>query len=148
MFGKLKETLKNATSRLSGKTDLLEGTAAAGILVSAADGEVESEEIAVLIEALCANETLAAAFSDQTIMAVVDKMVKKASPNAAGKIGMVGKIALEREVAEVKAKSTSEDCELLLAVLVDVASADGEIEPAEKIVINKIAKTLGFSAVV
>ena len=148
MFGKLKETLKNATSRLSGKTDLLEGIAAAGILVSAADGEVESEEIAVLIEALCANETLAAAFSDQTIMTVVDKMVKKASPNAAGKIGMVGKIALEREVAEVKSKSTAEDCELLLAVLVDVASADGEIEPAEKVVINKVAKTLGFSAVV
>lgn len=147
MFGMLKEKLGNAASRLSGKTDLLEGITAGAILVSAADGEIESEEIAVLIEALCANETLAKAFTDTQITGVVDKMVKKASPNAAGKIGMVGKIALEREVAEVKGKSSSDDIELMLAVLVDVASADGEVEPAEKAVVNKIAAKLGFGAV-
>lgn len=147
MFGMLKEKLGNAVNRLSGKTDLLEGIAAGAILVSAADGEIESEEIAVLIEALCANETLAKAFTDTQITGVVDKMVKKASPNAAGKIGMVGKIALEREVAEVKSKSSTDDLELMLAVLVDVASSDGEIEPAEKVVVNKIAAKLGFGAV-
>jgi len=90
MFGMLKEKLGGAVNRLSGKTDLLEGIAAGAILVSAADGEIESEEIAVLIEALCANETLAKSFTDTQITGVVDKMVKKASPNAAGKIGMVG----------------------------------------------------------
>lgn len=148
MFGMLKEKLAGAASRLSGKTDLLEGIAAGGILVSAADGELESEEVAVLIEALCANETLSKAFTDTQISGIVDKMIKKASPNAAGKIGMVGKIALEREVAEVKNKSSAEDREVMLAVLVDVASADGDIEPAEKAVINKIAAKLGFGAVV
>ena len=101
MFGMLKEKLGGAVNRLSGKTDLLEGIAAGAILVSAADGEIESEEIAVLVEALCANETLSKSFTDTQITGVVDKMVKKASPNAAGKIGMVGKIALEREVAEL-----------------------------------------------
>ena len=147
MFGMLKEKLGGAVNRLSGKTDLLEGIAAGAILVSAADGEIESEEIAVLIEALCANDTLAKSFTDTQITGVVDKMVKKASPNAAGTIGMVGKIALEREVAEVKAKSSTEDREVMLAVLVDVASSDGEIEPAEKVVVNKIAAKLGFGAV-
>lgn len=148
MFGMLKEKLGGAVNRLSGKTDLLEGIAAGAILVSAADGEIESEEIAVLVEALCANETLAKSFTDTQITGVVDKMVKKASPNAAGKIGMVGKIALEREVAEVKSKSSTDDLELMLAVLVDVASSDGEIEPAEKVVVNKIAAKLGFGAVI
>lgn len=147
MFGMLKGKLAGAANRLSGKTDLLEGIAAGAILVSAADGEIESEEIAVLIEALCANETLAKSFTDTQISGIVDKMVKKASPNAAGKIGMVGKIALEREVAEVKSKSSTEDLELMLAVLVDVATADGEVEPAEKTVVNKIAGKLGFGAV-
>ena len=147
MFGMLKEKLGGAVNRLSGKTDLLEGIAAGAILVSAADGEIESEEIAVLVEALCANETLSKSFTDTQITGVVDKMVKKASPNAAGKIGMVGKIALEREVAEVKSKSSTDDLELMLAVLVDVASSDGEIEPAEKVVVNKIAAKLGFGAV-
>jgi tellurite resistance protein len=148
MFGKLKEMIGNGKTKLSGKTDLLEGIAAAAILVAAADGEMESEEIAVLIEALCANEALAAAFTETQISAIVDKMVKKASPNAAGKIGMVGKIQLEKEVREVKSKSTSEDIELLLAILVDVASADGEIEPAEKVVVNKLASSLGYGNVV
>jgi tellurite resistance protein len=148
MFGKLKEMIGNGKNKLSGKTDLLEGIAAAAILVSAADGEIESEEIAVLIEALSANEALAAAFTETQISAIVDKMVKKASPNAAGKIGMVGKIQLEKEVREVKSKSTSEDIELLLAILVDVASADGEIEPAEKVVVNKLASSLGYGNVI
>ena len=147
MFGMLKEKLAGAFTKLSGKTDLLEGIAAGGILVAAADGEMESEEVAVLIEALCANEVLSKAFTETQITGVVDKMVKKASPNAAGKIGMVGKIQLEKEIREVKSKSSTEDLELMLAILVDVASADGEVEPEEKKVVNKIAQQLGFGAV-
>lgn len=143
MFGKLKELLGNGVSRLSGKTDLLEGIAAAGILVSAADGEMESEEIAVLIETLQNHEVLAKAFTPSQIEQVVQKMINRASPNAAGKIGMVGKLALEKEVKEVKAKSTTEDIEVLLAILIDVSAADGEVEPQEKVVINKIANMLG-----
>lgn len=148
MFGMLKEKMAGAVNRLSGKTDLLEGIAAGAILVSAADGEIESEEIAVLIEALCANETLSKSFTDTQISGIVDKMIKKASPNAAGKIGMVGKIQLEKEVREIKSKSSSEDLELMLAVLVDVTSSDGDIAPEEKKVVNKIAAQLGFGAVV
>lgn len=147
MFGKLKEMIGNGATRLSGKTDLLEGIAAAGILVAAADGEMESEEIAVLIETLQNHETLSKAFTPSQIEQVVQKMINRASPNAAGKIGMVGKLALEKEVKEIKAKSTHDDIELMLAVLVDVSASDGDVEPQEKIVINKIATSLGHGAV-
>lgn len=148
MFGKLKEMLGNSVTRLSGKTDLLEGIAAAGILVAAADGEMESEEVAVLIETLQGHETLSKAFTPTQIEQVVQKMINRASPNAAGKIGMVGKLALEKEVKEVKAKSTTDDIELLLAILVDVSAADGEVEPQEKVVINKIGNMLGHGNVI
>jgi len=145
MFGKLKELIGTATNRLSGKTDLLEGIAAGGILVAAADGEMDSDEVGVLLEAMLGHEVLAQSFSESVIQQTVDKMVKKASPNAAGKIGMVGKIALEREVKEVKGKSSSEDIELMLAILVDIASADADgVEPAERTVINKISNSLGY----
>lgn len=147
MFGKLKEMIGNGATRLSGKTDLLEGIAAAGILVAAADGEMESEEIAVLIETLQNHETLSKAFTPSQIEQVVQKMINRASPNAAGKIGMVGKLALEKEVKEIKAKSTHDDIELMLAVLVDVSASDGDVEPQEKVVINKIATSLGHGAV-
>lgn len=144
MFGKLKETLKGASSRLSGKTDLLEAIAAGSILVAAADGEIEGEEVAVLIESLQSHETISAAFSDAQIEKTVQKMIDLASPNAAGKIGMVGKIRLEKEVKEAKAKSSTDDIEMMMAIMADVAGADDDgVEPAEKVVINKIGGWLG-----
>ena len=144
MFGKLKELVAGGASKLTGKTDLLEAIAAGGILVSAADGEIEAEEVGVLIESLVGHEVLGASFTETQINQVVDRMIKKASPNAAGKIGMVGKLALEKEVREVKAKSSSEDIVLMLAILTDIASSDDDgIEPAEKAMINKISNSLG-----
>lgn len=144
MFGKIKEKLLGASTRLSGKTDLLEGIAAAGILVSAADGDMDTSEVGVLIEALVAHEVIGQAFPEHTIQQTVQRMVDKASPNAAGKIGLVGKLALEKEIREVKAKSTTDDIQLLLAIIIDVAGADEDgIEPAERAAINKISTALG-----
>lgn len=146
MFGKMKEMLAGAGSKLSGKTDLLEAIAAGGILVAAADGDMSSDEVSVLLETLKAHETLSTAFSEAVIDAPVQKMINRASPNAAGKIGMVGKMNLEKEVREAKAKSSSDEMMLMMAILCDVAGASGEIEPAEKTVINKISNSLGLGA--
>lgn len=147
MFGKLKEMVAGGKNRLSGKTDLLEGIAAGGILVAAADGDLDSSEVGVLIESLQAHEVIGAAFSAKQIEQTVQKMIDAASPNAAGKIGMVGKMKLEKEVREVKAKSSSEDLEMMLAILADVAGADDDgLEPAEKAVINKISNSLGMGS--
>ena len=146
MFGlkKLKETLTGGASRLSGKTDLLEGIAAGSILVAAADGDLATEEVAVLIDALVAHEVVGKAFSAAQIETTVQKMINAASPNAAGKIGMVGKMKLEKEVGEVKTKATEEDIQMMLAIMADVAGADAEgAEPAEVAVINKISNRLG-----
>lgn len=143
MFGKLKEMIGSGANKLAGKTDLLEGMAAGGILVAASDGEMESEEVGVLIEGLQGHETLSKAFTTTQIEQAVDKMVKRASPNAAGKIGMVGKLALEKEIREVKAKSSTEEIQMMLALLVDVADANGGIGAAEKATLNKISNMLG-----
>jgi tellurite resistance protein TerB len=146
MFGlkKLKETLTGGASRLSGKTDLLEGIAAGGILVAAADGDLDTSEVAVLIDALVAHDVVGKAFSSTQIESTVQKMITAASPNAAGKIGMVGKMKLEKEVNEVKGKATQDDIIMMLAIITDVAGADEDgVEPSEKAVINKISNKLG-----
>lgn len=141
---KLKETLLGGASRLNGNTDLLEGIAAGGILVAAADGDIDTAEVAVLIDALQAHEIVGKAFSATQIETTVQKMINAASPNAAGKIGMVGKMKLEKEVGEVKAKATQEDIQMMLAIIADVAGADDDgLEPAETAVINKISNRLG-----
>lgn len=147
MFGKLKDMISGAAGKLSGNTDLLEGAAAGSILVGAADGEIDSNEIAVIVENLQAYDKLAKAFTPSQIEQAVDKMVKLASPNAAGKIGLVGKMKLEKEFAEMKSKSGREDIELVLAIMADVAGADDDgVEPAEAAVIRKLAQSVGVAS--
>jgi tellurite resistance protein len=144
MFGKLKDLVSGGGKKLSGKTDLLEGIAAGSILIAAADGEMDTAEVAVIIENLQNYDKIAEAFTPSQIENVVNDMIKKASPNAAGKIGLVGKMKLEKEVSEVRSKSSNDDLQMMLAILADVAGADDDgIEPAEKATINKISRSLG-----
>jgi tellurite resistance protein TerB len=139
MFGKLKEKLTGGASRLNGKTDLLEGICAACVLVGAADGDLSDDEAAVALDRLVNHETLSVAFSATQIEAAFDKQAKRA------KSGMSGRLGLRREVEEVKAKSSSEDCEMLLVIAIDVASADGDIGPKEMGVLRTIGQAMGLA---
>lgn len=136
MFGKLKERFAGAASRLSGKTDLLEATCAACALVAAADGDIEDEELGATLEALTNHPTLSAAFSQSQIENTANAMFKRAKGGAMGRIGLM------KEIEEARSKSTSDDLELILAVAIDVSRSDGEMEPAEMKVLEKIAGTL------
>jgi tellurite resistance protein TerB len=139
MFGKLKEKLTGGASRLNGKTDLLEGICAACVLVGAADGDLSDDEAAIALDRLVNHETLSVAFSATQIEAAFDKQAKRA------KSGMSGRLGLRREVEEVKAKSSSEDCEMLLVIAIDVASADGDIGPKEMGVLRTIGQAMGLA---
>lgn len=139
MFGKLKEKLTGGAARLNGKTDLLEGICAACVLVGAADGDLSDDEAAIALDRLVNHETLSVAFSATQIEAAFDKQAKRA------KSGMSGRLGLRREVEEVKAKSSSEDCEMLLVIAIDVASADGDIGPKEMGVLRTIGQAMGLA---
>jgi tellurite resistance protein TerB len=136
MFGFLKEKMAGGASRLSGKTDLLEATCAACALISAADGDIEDEELGATLEQLVNHPTLSAAFQQTLIEQTANTMFKRA------KGGSMGRIGLMKEIEQAKGKSTSDDLELVLAIAVDVSRADGEIEAAEMKVLEKIANTL------
>lgn len=141
MFGKLKEKLTGGAARLNGKTDLLEGICAACALVGSADGDFSDDEAAVALERLVNHETLSVAFTATQIETAFDKQVKRV------KAGMSGRLALRREVEEVKAKSSSEECEMLLVIAIDVASADGSIGAKEMGVLRTIGQAMGGLAV-
>lgn len=136
MFGFLKEKLSGGASRLSGKTDLLEATCAACALIAAADGDIEDEEVMATIEQLTSHPTLSAAFQQSQIEQIANAMFKRA------KGGLTGRVGLMKEIEQAKGKSTSDDLELILAIAIDISRADGEIEPAELKVLEKIAATL------
>lgn len=139
MFGKLKEKLTGGASRLNGKTDLLEGICAACVMVGAADGDFSDDEAAVALDRLLNHETISVAFSATQIEAAFDKQAKRA------KSGMSGRLALRREVEDVKAKSSSEDCEMLLVIAIDVASADGDIGAKEMGALRTIGQAMGLA---
>jgi tellurite resistance protein TerB len=139
MLGFLKEKLGGGAKRMTGKTDMLEAACATCALVGAADGDFSDDEAAVSLERLTTHEALSGAFSTSQIEAAFDKQVKRI------KQGMSGRIGLRREVEEArtKGKATRDDLEMLFCIAIDVANADGSIEPAEMKVLRDIGTLLG-----
>lgn len=135
MFGKLfGKKAEAAVQKFSGRTDFLEAVCAAAALIAAADGEIEDSEVKATVKAVKANKSLAGGFDQAAIEACVNKMLDRAGG------GRVGRMGLWEEISEV-----SKDAELAQAVVLtalDVAEGDGEIEPEEKVVLEKLAKTL------
>lgn len=137
MFGKLKEKMTGGAKRLSGKADLLEAGCAICALVGAASGDFSDDEAATALDRLTTHDTLSEAFSTTQIEAAFDKQVARV------KKGMSGRVGLKREIEEAKAKSSTDDLEMLFCIAVDVAAADGNIEPAEMKVLREIGALLG-----
>lgn len=139
MFGRLKERLTGGAQRLNGRTDLLEGGAAMTVLTASADGDLSDKEAETALDRLLGHEVLAAAFKPTQIEAAFDKQVKRANQ------GMSGKLALKREVEDLKSKATDDEREMMLMVSLDVALADGDISAPERKVLDDLARRLGFS---
>lgn len=138
MFGKVKELIGQGKNRLAGNTDLLEGVSAACVLVAAADGNVSDDEAIVALERIQHNDTLTAAFTASQIETAFQKQVNRARQ------GLTGRIALRREIEEVRSKSTAADCEMVLVIAIDVATADDDLGAKEIDALKTVGKCLGL----
>ena len=139
MFAKFMEKLAGGSKKLSGKTDLLEGICSMAALVAYAGGDLDDHELEAALNALQTHETLSGAFTGSQIEQALDKQLKRA------KGGFAGKLALKKEIEEMKAKNSTEELEMAFMIALDVAMADGEIGPEEKKVMDDLGKRLGFS---
>lgn len=133
-MGKLKSRFQGSVAKLSGRKDYLEAVCAGAALIAIADGELEDSEVAATITVILANPTLSGAFSSQEIETTADTMFKRA------KSGVSGRMGLYKEVDDIAAEP--EMAEAVYATALDIANADGEVEPAEKVVLDKLAKRL------
>lgn len=140
MFGlkSVKDKLTGASARMTGRTDVLEAVCAAAALVSAADGDIEDAEVEATTKAVSTNPILSGAFSNTQINQTIDKMLKRAETGRAGRMG------LYKEIEDIS--SDNDMAELVLLTALDIADSDGELEPAEEKVIEKIAQKLGLDA--
>lgn len=132
MFGLLKKKAEDATKKFSGRTDFLEAVCAAAALVAAADGETEDGEIQATLKAVAANKALASGFDQRTIEQTMEKMLARAGG------GRVGRSGLWSEIEDVLKDPAMAEAVVLTAL--DVAEGDGEIEPQEQLVLDRLAK--------
>lgn len=137
MFGKLfGRKAEAAVQKFSGRTDFLEAVCAGAALVAAADGEIEDAEVTATVKAVKANKALQAGFDPQTIDKTINVMLDRAGG------GRVGRAGLRKEIMEVS--KDPEMSEAVILTMLDVAEADGEVEPAEQKLLESIAKDLGI----
>lgn len=138
MLKALKDRLSGGANRLQGRTDLLEAVCASAALTAAADGSIDDSEIEATIKAVTANEALNTAFDARQIEGCMQRMLDRAGG------GRVGQMNLMKELDDIA--SNSDDSEMVFLTALDIADADGEIDPAEQAMIEKIAKRLGLNA--
>lgn len=136
MLGKLfKNQLEAAANKFSGRTDFLEAVCAASALIAAADGDIEDSEVESTISTIKANSNLSS-FSGNQIEQTLEKMFER-TKNRTGRAG------LWSEIEDIK--KDPDMCETVYLCALDVSESDGEIEPEEKVVLRKLATTLGLN---
>lgn len=145
MFGALKRATQAAFSGVTKElnasygenTDFLEAVCAASTLVAAADGEIEPSERSKIVSLIQKHPSLGKLYSLSVIVATAETMFERAG-------GASGRQALARELDDVKSRpGAAQMGEDVYLVALDVASADGEVEPQEDVVLKKIAARLG-----
>lgn len=140
MFGSLKKAFgagaKEIKAEYSENKDFLEAVLAASALVAAADGDIEETERRKVISVVSNHATLSKLYASNVIESTADTMFKRAKDAS-------GRNQLARELDDVKnrpgGQQMAEDAYL---IALDIAGADGELEPAEVDVLKKIAARL------
>lgn len=132
MFGKLLKSAKKVNNQ-----NLMEAIVAGAMLVAAADGTVEKSELDKLDKLLTSNENLEA-FKPADIRKVMSRYQNILEADFG-----VGQQKMLKELAEIS--DNTDHCEEVFLNMLAIAKSDGEIEPEEKAVLVKVARSLGIS---
>lgn len=126
----VKAELKKVENR-----DLMEAIIAGSLMIAAADGEIEDSELERMEKLIAANSNLAHFGSEinQTIAKFTTMF--EAGPR-------MGKMKAMRELDDIKA--SDEEKEEAFVMMIEIAEADGEIEPAEMKILAEIGQKFGI----
>ncbi len=114
--------------------DLMEAIIGGAILIAAADGEIEPEELMSLEKLVASNDNLAH-FGPE-----IGKTISKFESLFDAGFRM-GKMKVLREIGDIK-NNPSEAEEVFINMLT-IAEADGEIEPEELVILKEVGQALG-----
>jgi tellurite resistance protein len=144
MFGALKKAfgagVKEVQADYSQNRDYLEAVLAAAALVANADGELEDSEKQKVLKIVGNHPVLSKFYKQNDIEAVAETMFKRAKDAS-------GRQQLARELDDIKSRpDAAQMSEDIYLIALDIANADGELEPEEEVVLKKIAARLGVDA--
>lgn len=134
MFSKLAGKLFRGAKKVENR-DLMEAIVGGGLLVAAADGEIEKDELNKLEKLIAGNENLKHFGAD------IGKTIRRFSDLLEGDF-LVGRSKILREIRDIAGNDDHVE-DVVLNVLA-IAKADGEVEPEERKVIEEIARELGY----
>lgn len=135
MFAKKGKAALAEVKKLENR-DLAEGLVGAALLVAAADGEIEPEEITNLNAQLEAHPAL------QGFGSEIGKMVDSFSRRLNAGF-LIGKTQIMREIKDCA--HDEREAEDIFVAAITIAQADGEVEPEELAVLKEIGRTLGLN---
>lgn len=115
--------------------DLMQAIVGGGLLIAAADGEIEAAEVAKLDELIRANPNLTHFGSE--ITDTINRFTAQLNANF-----QVGRLAIKRELADVK--NCQPDAEEAFVNMIAIAQSDGEIEDKELVVLKEIGLHFGL----
>jgi tellurite resistance protein TerB len=138
MFGLLKKKGKEAKVELKKmeNRDLAEGLVGACLLIAAADGEIEPEEIENLNKQLDAHPCLQGFGSE--IGKMVDNFTARLNAGF-----LIGKTQIMREIKDCA--HDEREAEDIFVAAITIAQSDGEVEPEELVVLKEIGKVLNLN---
>lgn len=136
MFGMFKKKAAAAATEMKKveNRDLMEAIVGGCLLVAAADGEIEPEEIANLDKQISSNPSLKH-FGGE-IGQVVNNFTQMLEAGF-----LIGKMKILREIEDIK--NNPADAEEVFVNMVVIAGADGEVEPEEVAILKEVAQKLG-----
>jgi len=137
MFAAFKKLVGDTSNKFARDKNYLEAVLAAAALIAIADGEIEESEEVALLKAVSANAVLSSAWSAREIEQLAQKMLDRA------KGGRMGQNGLYQEIEDIASNPDMAEAVLLMAL--DVSEGDGQIEPQEKVVLEKIAGRLNLN---
>lgn len=144
MFGAFKKAFGAAGKEIKAEygqnKDFLEAVCAGCALVAAADGDIEESEKRKVVSIITNHAKLGKLYQQSVIEQTADMMFKRAKD-------VSGRNQLARELDDIKGRPDgAEMAEDVYLIALDIANADGELEPQEEAVLKKIAARLGVDA--
>lgn len=134
MFGKFAGKLFRSAKKIENR-DLMEAIVGGGLLVAAADGTIDKDELAKLEKLISGNEDL------KHFGPEVGKTIRRFTELLEGDF-LVGRSKIMREIRDIQ--GNDEHVEDVVLNILAIAKSDGSIEPEERKVIDEVARELGY----